>query len=48
MKSSAMDIEHDGTLAGQAGRPDIQLEHVFALPTVVPVLQEGLLDSVQS
>ena len=43
-ETAAMKIDHHRTLAGQAGRPDVQLEHVFAHVAVVPVLQERLLD----
>ncbi len=42
-ESSAVHVEHHRTLAGQARRPDVQLEHVLALPAVVPILDEGLL-----
>ena len=38
-----MNVEHDGPAAGERRRPDIQLEHVLALPAVVPVLKEHLL-----
>src|SRR5665213_2389994 len=43
LESAAVDIEHDGPLAAQARRPDVQLQHVFALPAVIPVLDECLL-----
>ena len=34
---AAVHVEHHRALAGQARRPDVQLEHVLALPAVVPV-----------
>ncbi len=43
-ETAAMKIDHHRTLAGQARRPDVQLEHVFALVAVVPILNERLLD----
>ena len=42
-EAAAVDVEHHGTLAGQAGRPDVHLEHVLALPPVGPLLEERLL-----
>src|SRR5512147_1425564 len=38
-----MNIEHHRTFTGQAGRPDVHLEHILALPTVGPLLKECLL-----
>ena len=43
-EAAAMEVNHHRPLAGQARRPDVQLEHVFAHVAVVPILQEGLLD----
>ena len=43
-EAAAVEIDHHRTLAGQAGRPDVQLEHVFAHVAVVPILDERLLD----
>src|SRR5690606_8990789 len=43
-ESAAVEIDHHWALAAQARRPDVELEHVFALPTVVPILNERLLD----
>src|SRR5580700_8187550 len=40
-----MDVEHHWASTGKARRPDVQLEHVFALPPIVPVLNERLLVS---
>ncbi len=42
-EAAAMDVEHDRTLAGEARRPDVHLEHVLALPAVRPLKQECLL-----
>ncbi len=42
--SAAVEVHQHGALAGQARRPDVQLEHVLILVAVVPVLQECLLD----
>src|SRR6185369_9987638 len=44
-ETTPMHVKHDRSLASQVERPDVQLEHVFALPTVVPVEEEGLLDA---
>ena len=46
-EAAAVEIDHHGALAAQARRPDVELEHVFALPAVVPVLDEGLFEAVQ-
>lgn len=40
---SPMDIKHHRKLACQAGRPDVQFKHVLALPSVIPILEKGLL-----
>ena len=42
-EAAAVDVEQHGTLAGQARRPDVHLEHVLALPAVGPLLEERLL-----
>src|SRR5947208_16701310 len=44
-ESAAVHVEHHRTLAGQAGRPNVQLKHVLALPSVIPVEKKGLLDA---
>ncbi len=41
--AAAMQVDHHRTLAAQAGRPDVQLQHVLALPSVGPLLEERLL-----
>src|SRR6185312_4877544 len=38
-----MQVHHHGTLAAQARRPDVQLEHVLALPAIVPIKKKSLL-----
>ena len=43
-ETAAMKIDHHRTLAGEAGRPDVELEHVFALVAVVPILDERLFN----
>ena len=43
-ETAAVKIDHHRTLAGQRGRPDVQLEHVFAHVAVVPILKERLFD----
>ncbi len=43
MKAAAMNVEHHRAFARQAGRPDVYLEHVLALPSVGPLLKERLL-----
>jgi hypothetical protein len=43
--ATAVEIDHHGALAAQGRRPDVELEHVLALPAVVPVLDEGLFDA---
>src|SRR5271163_3952303 len=40
-----MHVEHHWTLARQARGPDVQLQHVLALPAVVPVEEKRLLDA---
>ena len=40
--ASAVHVEHHGPAARKGGRPDVQAKHVFALPSVVPILEEGL------
>ena len=42
-EAAAMNVEHHRAFAGQAGRPDVHLEHVLALPAVGPLLKERLL-----
>src|SRR5436305_15051072 len=42
---AAMHVEHHRTLAAQAGCPYVQLQHVLALPSVIPVEKKGLLDA---
>src|ERR1700761_2782433 len=44
-ETTAMQVHHDRTLPAQARRPDIQLQHVFALPSVIPVEQKSLLNA---
>src|SRR5512146_2562142 len=44
-ESAPVDVEHYRATASQARRPDVQLEHVLALPAVIPILQKCLLDS---
>ena len=44
-ESAAMQVQHHGTLAAQARRPNVQLQHVLALPSVIPVEKKGLLDA---
>ena len=44
-ETAAMKIDQHRKLAGQAGRPDVELEHVFAHVAVVPILNERLLDA---
>ena len=41
--AAAMNVEHHRAFARQAGRPDVHLEHVLALPSVGPLLKERLL-----
>ena len=43
-EAAAVKVDQHRTFAGQRGRPDIQLEHVFAHVAVVPIVEEGLLD----
>src|SRR4051794_14656123 len=40
---SPVNVKHHRAPARQAGCPDVQLEHVLALPAIVPILNEGLL-----
>src|SRR5579863_1563597 len=40
-----MHVEHHWTLACEARCPNVQLQHVLALPAVVPVKEERLLDA---
>src|SRR5581483_6055182 len=42
-ESASMEVHHDGAAAGEARRPNVQLEHIFTHVTIVPVLQERLL-----
>src|SRR5689334_17349383 len=42
-EAAAMHVEHHRSFSGQARSPDVQFEHVFALPAVVPVEEESLL-----
>src|SRR5579863_3589124 len=44
-ESAAMQVQHHRTLAAQARRPNVQLQHVLALPCVIPVEKKGLLDA---
>src|SRR5580698_7067891 len=44
-ESAPMHVEHHWTLACEARRPDVQLQHVLALPAVVPVEEKSLLDA---
>ena len=43
--AAAVEIDHHRALAAQGRRPDVELEHVLALPTVVPILDERLFDA---
>src|SRR5947209_5613045 len=40
-----MRVQHHRTLAAQTESPNVQLEHVLALPSVIPVEKKGLLDT---
>ena len=44
-ESAAVHVEHHRAFAAQAGRPNVQLQHVLALPSVIPVEKKGLLDA---
>src|SRR3954451_10567384 len=41
-EAAPMDVEHHRAFTGQAGRPDVHLEHILALPPVGPLLKERL------
>src|SRR5665213_15693 len=40
---AAVYIKHHRTAAAQARCPDVQLQHVLALPAIIPILQKRLL-----
>src|SRR5205807_7850790 len=44
-EAAPVHIKHHRTAARKAWRPDVQLEHVFADPAIIPVLQECLLNA---